>query len=163
MWVELPLPTDPDLEATPQDQENDPVANEPGPGGPGAVAGLRFPLLGVDLLDREVLLSRQWLESTTHVVRARYSVDLATVRVSSRITFLELLDPPTPANPPPGSLPSATPPSVSPTPTLLPPAFLRYLALLLALAKGFLVPVGGVAGPLEVVLECLVDGPAEVM
>lgn len=68
-----------------------------------------------------------------------------------------------PANPPPGSPPSATPPSASPTPTLLPPAFLRYLALLFALAKGFLVPVGGVAGPPEVVLECLVDGPAEVM
>lgn len=57
MQVELPIPTDPDLEATPQDvqdQENDLVADERDPGGPGAVAGLRFPPLGVDLLDREV-------------------------------------------------------------------------------------------------------------
>lgn len=65
-----------------------------------------------------------------------------------------------PANHRPPVLPR---PPVLSTPTLLLPAFLRYLALTFALAEAFLIPVGGVAGPLEVVLECLVDGPAEVM
>ena len=54
MQVELPIPTDPGLEAAPQDvqgQENESVTDERDPGGPGTIADLRFPPLGVDLLD----------------------------------------------------------------------------------------------------------------
>lgn len=97
------------------------------------------------------------LGSTTHVVRSRYSVDLGYGRISSRNSFWCFL---TPTNARQSTTVRHS--SLRPPP-LLSLTFLRYLALLFAIAEGFLIPVGGVAGPLEVVLERLVDHPAEVM